>query len=589
MKIRDILSRILHIDLTKKIFWVEKRYDLVDEWFGGAGIAIKLLEEELPHGVDPISPENVIILAVGPMTNLYPLASKTVAMFKSPLTGNLGESHAGGRSAAAIMNAGYGAIVIKGASERPIYVTIFNDEVRFKDASTLWGMRNSLTVGRVIAEKEGMSGRRAVLRIGRAGEKLVRYACVITETFRHFGRLGLGAVFGSKKLKAVAIAGTKSIEVDNKREYRKVYNELYEEATTSGLMKKYHDLGTPMNIVPLNMLKALPTRNLKESYFEEAEKISGEYYAENLLGRRVACSHCPTACIHLAALREPYPDEPFFYKTRFISYDYEPIYALGSMLGVGDAEGVLRIIDQVDAEGLDAMSTGVALAWATEMLERQKITIDDTVIKLEWGNHENYIKAIKYIVEQPTEFYQHLAQGVKHASAIYGGEDFALVFGGNEMPGYHTGPAAHIGYTIGARHSHLDNAGYSLDQKLLDKQVSPQETVDMLVKEEIWRQVLSSLIVCFFARGIYQPSKVVKALKPLGYDVDENELLRIGEKIYLEKYKFKFREGFEINKDDLPKRILEVTTPRGSIDESYLENALSYFEKKIKSMLEGAG
>ncbi|MGQ4892938.1 MAG: aldehyde ferredoxin oxidoreductase family protein [Candidatus Njordarchaeia archaeon] len=583
MKVKEILSRILYIDLTKKTFWVDYRPDLVEEWFGGAGLAIKLLEEELKPNVDPLSPENVIILAVGPITNVYPLASKTVAMFKSPLTGNLGESHAGGRSAASIMNAGYGAIVIKGKSERPLYVTVFNDEVKFKDATTLWGMRNSLTVGRVIAEAEPGSGRRAVLRIGRAGERLVRYACVITETFRHFGRLGLGAVFGSKKLKAIAISGTKSIEVEDKRAYRKFYKEIYETAITSGLMKKYHDLGTPMNVNPLNMLKALPTRNLKSAYFEDAEKISGEYYAENLLGRRVACSHCPVACIHLAALREPYVDEPYFYKTRFISYDYEPIYANGSMLGIGNAEDVLRIIDRIDAEGLDAMSTGVALAWTTEMLERGLISTKETLVKLEWGNAENYIKAIKYIVEQPTEFYQHLALGVKHAASVYGGKEFALVFGGNEMPGYHTGPAAHIGYTIGARHSHLDNAGYSLDQKLLDKEVSPEETVEKLVQEEKWRQVLSSLVVCFFARGIYKPPTVIKALETVGIHLTEDELMKIGEKTYFEKFKFKVREGFNVSVQDMPKRIMEVPTPRGMITEEYLDRALKHFKKIVLS------
>ena len=135
-------------------------------------------------------------------------------------------------------------------------------------------------------------------------------------------------------------------------------------------MKKYHDLGTAMNVLPLNAIGALPTRNLQSARFEGAEAISGERLAEEYLGRRVACAHCPVACIHLAALRHPYPNEPYFYKTSMIGYDYEPIYAMGSMLGVSDVTGMLQLLDEVEVQGLDVMSAGVALAWATEAPER---------------------------------------------------------------------------------------------------------------------------------------------------------------------------------------------------------------------------
>ena len=139
-------------------------------------MAIRLLEEECPPGTDPLAPENPIILAVGPLVGLFPLASKTVAMFKSPHTGNLGESHAGGRSAVAIRMAGYGAIVIRGASATPVYLVVDGDQVHFRDASALWGMRSSYTVGSVIREREAGSGVRTIMRIGRAGEKGVTYA-----------------------------------------------------------------------------------------------------------------------------------------------------------------------------------------------------------------------------------------------------------------------------------------------------------------------------------------------------------------------------------------------------------------------------
>jgi aldehyde:ferredoxin oxidoreductase len=291
----DVLANVLYIDLSQKKYWVERREDLFEKYLGGAGVAIQLLMEKCPAGSDPLGPENPIIFAVGPLTGLFPLASKTVAIFKSPHTGNLGESHCGGRSAVALRLAGYGAIVIKGASSTPLYLAIHGDRIYFRDASALWGMTNNFTVGRIIRQKEPAAGLRTIMRIGGAGEKLIPYACVTTETYRHFGRLGLGAVFGSKKLKAVVVSGKHSLPTGDKTQYRKIYDHIYKEAISSPVMKKYHDLGTAENILPLNELGGLPTRNLKEAKFEGALNISGEKLAEGYLGRRLACklySHC---------------------------------------------------------------------------------------------------------------------------------------------------------------------------------------------------------------------------------------------------------------------------------------------------------
>ncbi|MEW5867546.1 MAG: aldehyde ferredoxin oxidoreductase family protein [Bacillota bacterium] len=579
----DPLANVLYVDLSRKRYWVERREDLFEKSLGGVGAATRLLHEECPQGADPLAPENPIIFAVGPLTGLFPLASKTVAMFKSPHTGNLGESHAGGRSAIAIRTAGYGAIVIRGANESPGYVAIHGDRVYFRNARTLWGMRSSFTVGRIIRENEPAAGLRTIMRIGRAGEKLVSYACVTTESYRHFGRLGLGAVFGSKKLKAVVVSGKHSLPVSDAAGYRRVYDQIYQEAVASPVMKKYHDLGTPENVLPLNALGGLPTRNLREARFEGADRISGEALAENYLGRRLACSHCPVGCIHIAALREPDDNEPYFYKTSMISYDYELIYALGSMLGGSDPEGLLRLIDRVEAYGLDAMSTGVILAWATEAQERGIISENETGgVKLAWGNYPAYLDAVRLIVEQPGEFYAALARGVEHASSVYGGTDFALAYGGNEMPGYHTGPGAHLGFLTGARHSHLDNAGYSVDQKVLTKkQLDPNELARELLNEERWRQILSSLVVCFFARGIYQPDTVSAALHLAGFDVAPEDLQRIGAEIHRQKYGFKIREGYSFDNLRLPGRIFETLSPVGELDEQYMRKAVEYVKKEV--------
>lgn len=574
----DPLRKVLHVDLTRKSFRVEHRPELFEERLGGAGVAIALLDEVCPTGADPLGPDNPIVLAVGALTAHFPLCSKTVAMFKSPLTGDLGESHCGGRSAVALRMAGYGAVVITGASDLPVYLSIDGSGVKFRDASVLWEMKSVGPVGRVIRENEGGAGCRSIMRIGRAGERLVRYACVTTETFRHFGRLGLGAVFGSKHLKAIVVNGKRSLPVADMGAFRKVYQEIYDAAVSSKAMKKYHDLGTPQNVKPLNELGALPTRNLQSAVFEGASTISGEHFAANYLGRRLACTGCPTACIHVAALREAYEDEAYFYKTTMISYDHELIYALGSMLGMANPEHVLKLLDEVEEWGLDAMSTGVCLAWATEALQKGIIGSGETSgLALAFGQLEPYLAAMAHIVNQPNDFWRDLARGVEHAAAVYGGADYALAFGGNEMPGYHTGPGCHLGWSLSARHSHLCNAGYSLDQKMVADDAIPRDPeamADALVKEECWRQILSSMVLCFFARGIYTPELVTRCLDAVGWKLGPTELTALGERIYREKYRFKLREGFDFGKLRLPGRIFETASPFGPFDEAFMRRAI---------------
>ena len=579
----DPLANVLYIDLTKKRARTVRREDLFQRYLGGAGVAAQLLLEECPENCDPLGPDNPIILTVGPLTALFPLASKTVAFFKSPLTGNLGESHCGGRSAIAIRSAGYGAIVIQGASATPLYLAIHGNRVNFRDASSLWGMVSSFTVGRIIRDNEPGSGIRTIMRIGAAGENLVSYACVTTDTYRHFGRLGLGAVFGSKKLKALVVAGNRSLPVADRKDFAAVYDSIYQAAVTSPVMKKYHDLGTAENINPLNILGGLPTRNLQATRLEKAGDISGEALAEHFLGRRLACSHCPVGCIHIAALREPYADEAYFYKTSMISYDYELNYALGSMLGIADPRSLLKIIEGVEKWAIDAMSVGVVLAWATEAQEKGLISAADLGLQLAWGDHITYMEAIERIVRQDNDLYQALAKGLDYTVSKYGGADFALSFGGNEMPGYHTGPAAHLGVLIGARHGHLDNAGYSYDQKVISKRTpEPEEMVQELLKEERWRQILSSLVVCFFARGVYTQEMILKALQVAGFDLTAADLERLGKEIHQAKYRFKFREGFSFDNLRMPKRIFETPGPFGLIDEGFMRKAIAAAKREIR-------
>lgn len=579
-----LLPRVLFVDLTRYRFWVEERPELFRDRLGGTGVGIELLWERCPAGTDPLAPENPIIFAVGPLSSLFPLASKTVAMFKSPHTRNLGESHCGGRTALALRLAGYGALVIEGRSDVPVYLAIHGDKVYFRDARALWGLSSSATVGRILREVEPGSGYRTILRIGRAGESRVSYANVIAETYRHFGRLGLGAAFGSKGLKAVVISGKGSIPVAQVGRYQKLYRALHDKAVRSELMRKYHDLGTAQNVGPLNEIGALPVRNLQAGRYDEEPAFTGERLAQGYLGRRLACTGCPVACIHLAALREPHPIEPYFYKTTFVSYDHEPLYALGTMLGMEDAEGVLKLIDAVEHAGLDAITCGVVLAWATEAFHRGLLSERDTGgLAPGWGDAATYVEMARRIAARRGELYDLLAQGVDAAATRYGGAEFALAFGGNEMAGYHTGPGAYLTYLSGARHSHLDSAGYAVDQEALaqGRSLTPEELARALFQEEARRQVLASLVVCFFARGLYDPETVAQCLEALGSEWDAASLARLGEDILRRKHAFKVREGFSLGALRIPGRVAETPTPHGTVDPDWLRQALAAMSRLL--------
>jgi len=253
------------------------------------------------------------------------------------------------------------------------------------------------------------------------------------------------------------------------------------------------------------------------------------------------------------------------------------------MLGIFKIEGFLKLMDMVEAMGVDAMSTGVTLAWATEAYEKGLISADETLgLEFRWGDHNTYINAVELTARTKNDFYKALAKGVKHASSRYGGEDFALSFGSNEMAGYHTGPMCYAGYITGSRHSHLDSAGYSLDQKILreGKVPDPEESAEELLREEAWRQILSSLVVCFFSRGIYDGETVSEALETTGVEprLDFNHL---GLKILRKKAEFKSREGFKPEINRLPRRIFETASPSGKIDEEYLGKAVEHYYKLL--------
>ncbi|EYE88318.1 aldehyde ferredoxin oxidoreductase [Fervidicella metallireducens AeB] len=416
---------VLYIDLEKEEFRYEERKDLV-KYIGGTGVAAKLLDENIKPDLDPLDPEQPIIFANGPLSFVMPVCTKVVATFYSPHTKEYGESHAGGRLAMAMRFSGIDAMVITGRAKHPEYLVI-DDKVKFKDARAIWGLSVEET-GKIFRQHTGGSGIRSSMRIGRAGENLVTYAGINVDTYRHFGRLGLGACFGSKLLKGIVIIGDNSIPIDNgyRKKYRDVYDKIYDTVIKTDVMKKYHEVGTSINVIPLNEMNSLPSLNLQNTKIDFADDISGERFAKETLVRKVACSGCPIGCIHIGQFRREF-DVGYEFETVDVSYDHELVFALGSFLGLKTTNEILQLIDVVESEGLDAISTGVALGWATEAYKRGIITIDDTLLPLDFGILQNYMVAVKYIASRKNKFYKDLGYGVDYASNIYGGNDFAVI------------------------------------------------------------------------------------------------------------------------------------------------------------------
>lgn len=552
-----------HVDITK----------LFQTWIGGTGIATKLLSESL----------DAIIFAIGPLSQIFPVMTKATALFKSPLTGNLGESHAGGRIALAMFESGNHVIRIVGSCKKLSYLVIENDSIQIRRAESLKNF-SALSTERILREREKGIGKRSIIRIGPSGERLSPIACATVDTSRHFGRLGLGAVMGSKNLKAIIISGDREWEIQNQKEYRNVYQNIFKEVVNTDAMNKYHSLGTSSNILTLDYLHGLPTDNFERGNIEKVEDISGETLASKHLSQQISCAGCPIGCIHMATFREMFDPILNHYKTFKTSYDYELIYALGSNLGINTSDQILPLILSVEKQGWDAISIGVTLAWATEAFQKGILSETQTKgLKLNFGDAKTYIKVLEFIANQENEFFMDLEKGVLFCSQKYGGTDFAIQFCGNESPGYMTGKFAFLGYLTGVRHSHLDNAGYSIDQKIMTKKISNEEAVEEMYAEALWRMVFNSLVGCLFARKIYSKELVVQCLQVAGLvGFDSYKLEEISHRIHGLKYKYKLENGLKIDAWKIPEKLFNIKTGLDTFDRNDFYKTLELYKEKIQ-------
>ena len=558
-------GKILYVDLTKGTHRTEKFDEkFAKAYLGGTGFGVKMLIDNLTPGLDAFDPGNPLIYAVGATTGtLVPCTASKFGVFaKSPATGLLGEAYSTGQFGAELRMAGYDIIVITGKAAKPVYLWIDDDSVQIKDASKLWGL-DTWGVEQAIRDELGDQNVR-ISAIGKAGENLVRLACLINDHFRANGRTGLGAVMGSKKLKAVALRGTKDVAVAEPEQLTEYFKELFERAKGPAT-SKYRGLGTPANMLIMNEQGCLPTRNYQAATFEGIEKISGERVNEKYVTKIQGCSACPCRCEHITEVKEGE------FAGAVARVEYEPMMAFGSYCGVDDPEAIIKALEYCDKYGVDAIGTGIVVGFAMECFEKNLISKDDTGgIELKFGNGPAMVEMVRKISCRE-DIGDLFAEGVKRASEKIGkgSEHFAMHIKGLEMTGYDVRglKTCALGYAVsrrGADHQRHGSYGWDLGGKV-DRYAAGADRGALVMGDEDLYAVIDSMIICKFTRTIWEVYDDIAKVFSLvsGIPMSAKEMGITGERINNLARVFNIREGLTRKDDCLPPRVMKDPIPSG--------------------------
>jgi len=559
-------KRILYVDLTTGKTEVKPLNEkLAKEYIGGIGLGMKLWLDHSKAGVDPFSPENPLLFITGPLTGtMAPSAGNSYAVVsKSPLTEGICECKAHGFFGPELKRAGYDAVVFTGKSEKLVYAWIDDNSVQLLDAEHLRGMSPAET-DETIREELGDFYIR-VSAIGEAGEKLSRVGCVINDEFRAIGRGGMGAVMGSKNLKAVAVRGTNDVNVANVEDFKEFVRTIYERMKGPAT-RKYRTLGTPENVLVLNALAALPTRNFSQATFEGAEKVSGEHLNERYVKKIIGCATCGMRCDHIALVPEGE------YKGSTSRVEFECLWALGPLCGVDRLDAIIEAIRLCDYYGMDGISAGVIVAFAMDLYENGIITKKDTDgLDLNFGNHEALVETIKRMGTRKGWLGDTLAEGSMRAAEKIGKDayKYANHIKGMELPGYdlRTLKTAALGFSVSFRGAcHLRSGAYSPDVKgKVDRFKIEKGRGKIVMDGEDLYNVVDSLILCKFSRGVmYDGLKDMANYYTLatGIKMTPEEIIKAGERINNLARVINIREGKGTRADDtLPWKIMNVPVP----------------------------
>jgi aldehyde:ferredoxin oxidoreductase len=566
-------GKILKVNLTDKNFAVERpKEEFFRTYIGGGGMACYYLLKEQTAGMDPLGPDNILVFATSVVSGTPgPGFSRFTVAARSPLTGAFGEAEAGGWFGPELKFAGYDGIIIKGKSENPVYLWINNENVEIRDALHLWGKDTGQVEDLIREELNDQKIR--IAQCGPAGERKVRYACVINELKHTNGRTGMGAVMGSKNLRAIAVRGQNKLKVYNKDKLNELirwFNSNYMEKIA--WRKK---VGTPNTVEVMNKLGILPTKNFMKGEFKDAKAI-GATGLEKISVGRGQCFACPVRCKQKVKVTKPFSVDP-----KFGGPEYETIAALGSLCEVNDVKAVAKGNELCQRYGMDTISTGCCIAFAMECYEKGILSADDFGgIELGFGNSEAMVKIIEMIGNRQG-FGDILAEGVLRASQKIGNgsERFALHVKGQELPLHDPRGKAGLGlaYALsptGADHIEAQHdtvfavKNYNVDEAailgILDS-VDPLYIGPEKVRLYYYLQLVYSLYnllgLCIFVSFPTGPWSLdlirdyVSAVT--GWNTSIWELLKAAERSSNLFQAFNSREGFSRKDDTLPNRFFE--------------------------------
>ena len=529
----------LQLNLSDKTFEVKSYEELVPR-VGGLGWALPLFEKFLS--------EDPIVFAVGPLSAVFPGASKTVAVFRSPQTHGLVTSFAGGQLAHFLRAAGYQGMVVVGRSVRPTFVSVDEERINFSDASPFLGLDTPKAFERILSSVTGVPGRQSILVSGPAAEQGLVFSPLYLDEFFSFPRGGLGRAFAQRNLKGISISGKKGEPIPNARRYEEVFAALIKN------LKGYSELselGTLRNLTTEKKLSAVATNNLTEFNFV-AEELLAPKFARELGARRVACGGCPVGCIHL--LRQ---------EKRFTFYDYDGVVALGPFLGLSSAGEVGRLLERVWELGLDPTSLGVILAYTTEKE------------KLEFGNLETYLTLTEALFAGKEDWAKDLYGGLSSSPT-------ALTFGGMEFLPYFNGYASVLSQVLQLGATTEENRGFWLDLDLMGKEIDPADLVSRLINAEEKKTLAQLLIGCGYLVDTFEDlATAFAALEAFGQGFSHERLLNAAKETLHLKIKIQRSLGFRPKNVRIPERFFQTPSPQGLLKKEKLAEMIRIYSKKI--------
>ncbi|GAB6152658.1 aldehyde ferredoxin oxidoreductase family protein [Desulfosporosinus burensis] len=549
-------GKLLRVNLSEKSYSVDElSEELFKKYLGGRGLGAYLLLEHVQAGIDPLSEENKVIFTNGFTTGTTMFGSSRYAVFtKSPQTGLFGEASSGGKVAPALHSTGYDAIILEGASATPVYLEINDREVIFHSAEHLWGKETYETEDTVLREVDNSKAQAVV--IGPAGENLVSFACIENNYWRSAGRSGIGAVMGSKKVKAIVFYGESKTEVANPELLKELMKEIAATGRDHAGVKAYRRLGTTQMVAAMNAAKAFPNRYWRDTYYSNWEKISGETLLENFEVKPTACPKCFISCSKKTTVKTGR------HKGLTIEGpEYETIFVFGGLCLIDDLAEIMYLNDLCDRLGIDTITAGNLIGLVMEAGQLGRIPL-----KLEYGDVEGAAQLLQDIAGR-RGIGKVLANGIKVAAKEWGLEDLAIHVKGMEPAGYDPRPLKGMGlaYATSSRGAcHLRASFYKPELSGMIDRKTTQGKAEMFIDWENRLTIFNTGTLCQFFRDLLEwpiVERLVYAITGLEYDKDK--LSEIANQIVTNARIFNAREGATKQEDTLPPRFFKEPVNKG--------------------------